>query len=58
MQQLIIKLIEEEPPNKPNSDEQIAQLMKLRFGVAIARRTVVKYRNLAGIDSSHTRQRA
>ncbi|MEH2063166.1 MAG: hypothetical protein V7K50_13040 [Nostoc sp.] len=56
MQELIIQLIAEEPPTKPYSDEQIAQLLKLRFGIAIARRTVVKYRQLAGIDSSHTRK--
>lgn len=57
LQQLIIQLIAEEPTAKPYSDEQIAQLLKLRFGIAIARRTVVKYRQLAGIDSSHARQR-
>ncbi|WP_414572184.1 hypothetical protein [Nostoc sp. CCY 9925] len=28
----------------------------MRFGVNIACRTVVKYRQLAGIDSSHTRK--
>ncbi|MEH2057286.1 MAG: hypothetical protein V7K97_14220 [Nostoc sp.] len=33
-----------------------AKLLKLRFGIAIARRTVVKYRQLAGIDSSHIRK--
>jgi RNA polymerase sigma-54 factor len=56
IQQFIIQIIQEEPPAKPYSDEQLAQLLKLRFGVAIARRTVVKYRKQAGIDSSHARK--
>ncbi len=56
IQQLIIQLIQEETTAKPYSDEQLSQLLKLRFGVEIARRTVVKYRQLAGIDSSHTRK--
>ncbi len=56
IQQLIIQLIQQEPPTKPYSDEQLAQLLKLRFGMAIARRTVVKYRKLAGIESSHARK--
>ncbi|MEH2114633.1 RNA polymerase factor sigma-54 [Nostoc sp.] len=56
IQQLIIQLIQQESPNQPYSDEQLAQLLKLQFGIAIARRTVVKYRKLAGIASSHTRK--
>ncbi|WP_445633550.1 RNA polymerase, sigma 54 subunit, RpoN/SigL [Nostoc sp. DSM 114161] len=56
IQQLIMQLIQEETTAKPYSDEQLSQLLKLRFGVEIARRTVVKYRKLAGIDSSHTRK--
>lgn len=56
IQHLIIQLIQEEPPAKPYSDDQLAQLLKLRFGVAIARRTVVKYRKLAGVGSSHARK--
>ncbi|WP_225895979.1 RNA polymerase subunit sigma-54 [Dendronalium phyllosphericum] len=56
IQQLIIQLIQEEPTTKPYSDEQLAQLLKLRFGMAIARRTVVKYRQLAGIDASAARK--
>ncbi|MGF1991278.1 MAG: RNA polymerase subunit sigma-54 [Nostoc sp. ZfuVER08] len=56
IQQLIMQLIQEETTAKPYSDEQLSQLLKLRFGVEIARRTVVKYRQLAGIDSSHRRK--
>ncbi|MUG91937.1 RNA polymerase subunit sigma-54 [Scytonema sp. UIC 10036] len=56
IQQMIIQLIQQEPPTKPYSDDQLAQLLQMRFGVAIARRTVVKYRKMAGIDSSHIRK--
>jgi RNA polymerase sigma-54 factor len=57
IQQMIIQLIEQEPPTQPYSDDQLAQLLQLRFGIAIARRTVVKYRKMALIDSSHKRKR-
>ncbi|MCW5315116.1 RNA polymerase subunit sigma-54 [Nostoc sp. KVJ3] len=56
IQELIIQLIQQEPPAKSYSDEELAQLLKLRFGIAIARRTVVKYRKMAGIESSRARK--
>lgn len=56
VQQLLIQLIQSESPTEPYSDDQLAQLLKLRFGLAIARRTVVKYRQLAGIEASHKRK--
>ncbi|KYC43064.1 RNA polymerase subunit sigma-54 [Scytonema hofmannii PCC 7110] len=56
IQQLIIQLIQQEPPTKPYSDDRLAQLLQMRFRVAIARRTVVKYRKMAGIDSSYLRK--
>jgi RNA polymerase sigma-54 factor len=56
VQQLLIQLLESESPTEPYSDDQLAQLLKLRFGLAIARRTVVKYRKLAGIQASHKRK--
>lgn len=54
--ELLRQLIEEEPPAKPYSDDQLAQLIKLRFSLPIARRTVTKYRKMAGIDSSSARR--
>jgi RNA polymerase sigma-54 factor len=56
IQALIAQLIAEEPVSKPYSDDQLAQLLRLRFGLAIARRTVVKHRKMAGIESSHQRK--
>ncbi|QKQ73157.1 RNA polymerase subunit sigma-54 [Nostoc sp. TCL240-02] len=56
VQQLIQQLIQAELPTEPYTDDQLAQLLKLRFGLAIARRTVVKYRQLAGIEGSFQRK--
>ena len=56
VQQLLVQLIEEESPVNPYSDEQLAQLLKMRFGLPITRRTVTKYRKIAGINSSHRRR--
>ena len=57
LQQLIEQLIKAESITEPLTDEQVAQLLKLRFGLAIARRTVTKYRQQAGLESSHKRRR-
>ncbi len=55
VQQLLTQLIQEELPTHPYSDEQLSQLLKVRFGLPIARRTVSKYRKLAGLEPSHQR---
>jgi RNA polymerase sigma-54 factor len=55
IQQLLMQLIQEESATNPYSDAQLAQLLKLRFGLPIARRTVAKYRNLAGLEPAHSR---
>jgi RNA polymerase sigma-54 factor len=47
----IRKLIAQEPPLRPLSDSQIAQLLSTG-GVQVARRTVAKYRETLGIPSS------
>jgi len=57
VQQLLVQLIQEESPTAPYSDEQLAQLLKLRFGLPIARRTVAKYRQIAGEEPSCRRRR-
>jgi len=50
------RIIEKENPKKPFSDQQLAeQLAKL--GIHISRRTVTKYRELAGIPSAAGRKR-
>lgn len=56
VQQLLTQLIQAESPTHPYSDEQLAQLLKLRFGLQIARRTVTKYRQSIGLDSSFKRK--
>ena len=50
-------LIENEPPKKPLSDQEISQLL-LETGTCVARRTVAKYRESLGIGSSSERRKA
>ena len=53
---LIKKLLTEEDSKKPISDEQIADILKQKLQVNIARRTVAKYRMAMGIESSSKRK--
>jgi len=53
----IRKLIAQEPPGKPLSDQQIVELLAAG-GVQVARRTVAKYREGLGIAPSSVRRRA
>lgn len=50
-------LIENEPPERPLSDQEISQLLR-ETGTCVARRTVAKYRESLGIGSSSERRRA
>lgn len=52
----IKKLISEEDGKKPLSDEKIAEILKEKLEVNIARRTVAKYRTAMGILSSSKRK--
>ncbi|HUH58551.1 MAG TPA: RNA polymerase factor sigma-54 [Candidimonas sp.] len=52
---LILKLVSEESRKKPLSDNQIAQRLAEQ-GVVIARRTVAKYREAAGIEPAILRK--
>jgi RNA polymerase sigma-54 factor len=52
----IKKLIEQEDPNAPISDDAIVETLK-DAGVGIARRTVAKYRKMENIPSSFARKR-
>lgn len=52
---LIAKLISEEPAHKPLSDAKLADLLGAQ-GVVIARRTVAKYREAAGIEPAIMRK--
>jgi RNA polymerase sigma-54 factor len=53
---LIKKLISEENPKRPLSDEQIGEILKQKLEVNIARRTVAKYRTAMNIESSSKRK--
>lgn len=53
---LIKKLVGDEDPKKPLSDERIAEILKESLQVNIARRTVAKYRSVLDIPSSSQRR--
>ncbi|NLY40912.1 MAG: RNA polymerase factor sigma-54, partial [Desulfovibrionales bacterium] len=53
---IIKKMVSEEDPKKPYSDEKIAAELKKELDVNIARRTVAKYRAVLGIESSSKRK--
>jgi RNA polymerase sigma-54 factor len=57
VQNLIRQLIAEEDPRRPYSDEKICRLLKERHTIAIARRTVAKYREMMKILSSSERKK-
>lgn len=50
------KIISEENPKKPLSDEKLAQLMNQK-GIEIARRTITKYREAMHVGSSSERKK-
>ncbi len=52
---MLKKLIAEENPNAPLSDNQLTSLLKQQ-GINVARRTVAKYREAMSIPSSHERK--
>jgi RNA polymerase sigma-54 factor len=49
-------LLENEPPDKPLSDQDLSELLR-ETGIVVARRTVAKYRESLGIGSSSERRR-
>ncbi|MEJ2383874.1 MAG: RNA polymerase factor sigma-54 [Xanthomonadales bacterium] len=49
-------LLENEPPAKPLSDQDLSDLLR-QTGILVARRTVAKYRESLGIGSSSERRR-
>jgi len=54
---VIRQIIAEEDCRKPYSDQKIAQLLKERYSINIARRTVAKYRDMLRILASSERKR-
>lgn len=55
VQLLISEMVAAEPPAKPLSDSQIAQRLA-QAGITVARRTVAKYREAAGIETAAVRK--
>ena len=53
----IKQLVGSEPPHKPYTDIQLVDLLR-RQGIDISRRTVTKYRESLGINSSSRRKQA
>ncbi|MCX7858280.1 MAG: RNA polymerase factor sigma-54 [Deltaproteobacteria bacterium] len=53
---LIKELVEKENKKKPLTDDEIAKILKEKYGIKIARRTVVKYREQLNIRSSRQRR--
>ena len=50
------RLVEEEDPSDPLSDDRLAGLLRNRGGVSLARRTITKYRKVLAIPSSRKRR--
>ncbi len=57
VQEEIRKIIGEENPRKPFSDQEIVELLQKSSGIAIARRTVAKYREVMGVLPSSRRKK-
>ncbi len=55
LKRLVKKMIEEEDPQKPLTDEQIAKKLD-EAGIHVTRRTVAKYREDMRIPSTHQRR--
>lgn len=51
----IKKIVQEENPEKPYSDQKISDILK-REGIQVARRTIAKYRESLNIPSAHDRK--
>ena len=56
IKQRIKELIDEEDPKAPLSDDRLADLLKEKDGISIARRTVTKYRKALSLPSSSQRR--
>ncbi len=57
VKQYIREIVAQEDPLKPYSDQKIADILKERYNIKIARRTVAKYRDQLGILPANRRKR-
>lgn len=58
LRDMLARRIAAEPADAPLSDEALARALAAASGVAIARRTVAKYRSMLGIPPAHRRRRS
>jgi RNA polymerase sigma-54 factor len=56
LKRIVMKMIEEEDPAKPLTDDQITQRLREK-GILVTRRTVAKYREDMRIPSTHQRRK-
>lgn len=56
VREVLRKILDEEPPQKPFSDEKLAKELAAR-GIRIARRTIAKYRGMMNIPPAHLRKK-
>ena len=56
VKKLIREIIADEDKGRPYSDAQLCKILKMRYNIDVARRTVTKYREGMGIPSSHERR--
>jgi RNA polymerase sigma-54 factor len=57
MRHRLARLVSVENPERPLSDQALAQALAIDTGITIARRTVAKYREMQGIAPAHLRKR-
>ncbi|MDQ0157069.1 RNA polymerase factor sigma-54 [Robertmurraya andreesenii] len=57
VKELISQLISEEDKQKPLSDQEIVNILEKNQGIVVSRRTIAKYRDQLGIQSSSKRKR-
>ncbi len=57
VKEYIKRIIAEEDPTKPYSDQKIADILKKKHNIKVARRTVAKYRDQLGILPANRRRR-
>jgi len=53
----IKEIVKNENPEKPLSDSSIAKILKEKYGITIARRTITKYREELDIPSIRKRKK-
>ena len=56
VREVLRKILDGEPPQKPFSDEKLAKELAAR-GIRIARRTIAKYRGMMNIPPAHLRKK-